>query len=217
MVEDKPLVFPPGSQYALLELGQHRRRTDDRGGDWQGVRRRSGREVFGPLGLDDTSLPAGTELPDPSPRLRLADDGTPEDLSNSSPPDMWASGGIVVHTRRSERLHPRLRRRPAVRRRHRADQQELPSPAGSARGPGDNSASMALFRYDTACGAVYGHPGTSSATPSSLSLRLTADARRRRRSRCSARQPKAKQPVSSTRSRASSKRPSATPSRMSHP
>ena len=43
----------------------------------------------------------------------------------------------------------------------RDEQQDLFIPGGESdpNGPGDNSASMALFRYRTECGTVYGHTG----------------------------------------------------------
>ena len=42
-------------------------------------------------------------------------------------------------------------------------QQELFIPAGASEppGPGLNSASMALFRYQTPCGTMYGHSGNT--------------------------------------------------------
>ena len=42
-------------------------------------------------------------------------------------------------------------------------QQDLFIPGGESGppGPGDNSASMALFRYQTPCGTVYGHTGNT--------------------------------------------------------
>ena len=42
-----------------------------------------------------------------------------------------------------------------------ADEQRQFIVAGGSepRGPGDNSAALGLFRYDTSCGTVYGHTG----------------------------------------------------------
>lgn len=47
--------------------------------------------------------------------------------------------------------------------RTRAEQQRVFIPGGesSPAGPGDNSASLALFRYQTSCGTVYGHTGNT--------------------------------------------------------
>ena len=118
--------------------------------------------VFNPLGLRQTSFPAGVRLPRPFLHGYVTTAGArPRDVSESlSPSGAWASGAIVstpldlgafIRGDVSGRLFgPRLRR----------DQRHfLPSGASSPPGPGANAAGLALFRYRTKCGTVYGHTG----------------------------------------------------------
>ncbi|MGH9271489.1 MAG: serine hydrolase domain-containing protein, partial [Ilumatobacteraceae bacterium] len=96
-VEDQPLVFPPGTQYTYSN-------TDNitvglmieavTGQDYADV---LAERVFEPLELDNTSLPTGTELPEPFLHgYALDDDGQLEDQSTLvSAGYAWASGGMV--------------------------------------------------------------------------------------------------------------------------
>ena len=96
-VEDEPLDFPPGTQY-------HYSNTDNivvglmiESATGQSYTDVLTEEVLEPLGLDDTSLPTGTELPEPYIHgYQLDEEGQFEDVSNISDAEWaWASGGIV--------------------------------------------------------------------------------------------------------------------------
>jgi D-alanyl-D-alanine carboxypeptidase len=213
-VEDKPLVFPPGSQHAysnsdniavglMIEAVTGKAYADV-----------LAEEVFGPLELEQTSLPAGTEMPDPLLHgYALDDNGQLEDLSTVfSAGYVWASGGIVSTP---GDLNDFIRGYVAGELygdEMRAAQQDLFIPAAGSEpnGPCANSASVALFRYETACGTVYGHTGnffgyTQFAVAS-------PDGRQLRRSHCSAiKTARIRRQVSSPRSSDWRRRRSATP------
>jgi D-alanyl-D-alanine carboxypeptidase len=156
------LVFRPGSRYAYsntdnIVLGLMAQAVTGRS---YGMLLR--RFVFRPLGLRETSLPVRARLPRPFLHGYLTEPGSPpEDVSTLlSPSGAWASGGIVstplelnrfIRGLLGARLFPR-----AVQRR------QLRFVAGgesSPPGPGRNAAGLALFRYRTRCGTVYGHTG----------------------------------------------------------
>jgi D-alanyl-D-alanine carboxypeptidase len=161
-VRRDPLVFRPGSRYAYsntdnIVLGLMAQEVTGRS-----YGRLLQRFVFRPLGLRETSLPVRARLPRPFLHGYLTEPGSPpEDVSTLlSPSGAWASGGIVstplelnrfIRGLLGARLFPR-----AVQRR------QLRFVAGgesSPPGPGRNSAGLALFRYRTRCGTVYGHTG----------------------------------------------------------
>lgn len=161
-VENDGLVFDPGSRYEYsntdnIVVGLMAEKVTGRP-----YRRLLQRIVFGPLGLAQTSFPSGAALPRPFLHGYLtAPEGPPEDVSTAiSPSGAWASGAIVSTPRDlgdfmrgylGARLFPdRLQRR------------QLRFVAGgqsSPPGPGRNSAGLAVFRYRTSCGTVYGHTG----------------------------------------------------------
>jgi D-alanyl-D-alanine carboxypeptidase len=161
-VRRDPLVFRPGSRYAYsntdnIVLGLMAQAVTGR--PYVTLLRRF---VFRPLGLRETSLPVRARLPRPFLHGYLTEPGSPpEDVSTLlSPSGAWASGGIVstplelnrfIRGLLGGRLFPR-----AVQR------QQLRFVAGgqsSPPGPGTNAAGLALFRYRTRCGTVYGHTG----------------------------------------------------------
>jgi len=161
-VERDPLVFPPGSRYEYsntdnIVVGLLAERVSGR------PYGRLLREiVFRPLGLTRTSFPSSPRLPRPFIHGYLVEPGSsPEDVSTFlNPSGAWASGAIVSTPRDlgtfirgylGARLFPASLQR-----------QQLRFVAGgesSPPGPGRNSAGLAVFRYRTRCGTVYGHTG----------------------------------------------------------
>jgi D-alanyl-D-alanine carboxypeptidase len=161
-VEREPLVFTPGSRYEYsntdnIVVGLMAERA--RGRPYGRLLREI---VFKPLGLTRTSFPSTPPLPRPFIHGYLVEPGSPpEDVSTSlSPSGAWASGAIVstpkdlgtfIQGYLGARLFPASLRR-----------QQLRFVAGgesSPPGPGRNSAGLAVFRYRTRCGNVYGHTG----------------------------------------------------------
>ena len=163
-VADEPLVFPPNTQYTYsnsdnIAVGLMIEAAT--GEDYADV---LAEEVFEPLGLDGTSLPAGTEMADPYIHgYQLADDGELEDFSTVFAAGWaWASGGVVSTPADLNDFIRGYVGGELFGDDVREQQQQLFIPAGESDppGPGENSASMALFRYQTECGTVYGHTGS---------------------------------------------------------
>jgi len=122
--------------------------------------------VLDPLEMDDTHLPArdDPELPDPTLRgYDVALDGSVEDVTEavSFGGWAWASGGVVSTPEYLGRfvrgyLGGDLFGDVVAR----AQRRFVDPGDSSPPGPGDNSAGLALFRYRTRCGTVYGHTGS---------------------------------------------------------
>jgi D-alanyl-D-alanine carboxypeptidase len=117
--------------------------------------------VFRPLGLRSTSFPTRLALPSPFIHGYVTAPGkAPEDVSTLlSPSGAWASGAIVstpndlnafIRGYLSGRLVPAALQRAQLR--------FIPGNSSPA-GPGANAAGLAIFRYRTRCGTVYGHTG----------------------------------------------------------
>ncbi len=161
-VADRPLEFAPGTRY-------HYSNSDNvlvgliveavTGGSYPDA---LASLVAAPLGLQQTTLPSGTEVPVPLAHGYDLGDATPEDVTSIIAAGWtWASGGVVstpldsntfVRAYASGKLTNQLGR--AAQRTVRPGSSEPP-------GPGENRAGMAIFRYDTRCGTVYGHTGNT--------------------------------------------------------
>jgi D-alanyl-D-alanine carboxypeptidase len=122
-------------------------------------------QVFGPLGLTETSLPAGPKLPKPFIH------GYDNDPSQSPPEDLseiiaagwsWASGGVVSSP---ADLNSFIRGYVGGRLFDSKTQTEQRRVVEGGRseppGPGKNAAGLAVFRYVTRCGTVWGHTGNT--------------------------------------------------------
>lgn len=157
------LGFAPGSRYAysntdnivvalMVEAVTGRRYEDV-------LRER----VTGPLGLRHTTLvPRRLGLPTPDLRgYGVAPGERPQDITTAlSPSGAWSSGGIVSTPRELNAfvrayVGGRLAD-PALR----AAQRRVVPGRSSPPGPGANASGLALFRYATRCGTVYGHTGS---------------------------------------------------------
>jgi D-alanyl-D-alanine carboxypeptidase len=118
--------------------------------------------VFKPARLSQTSFPSKPALPNPFIHGYLVAPGEkPEDASTLlSPSGAWASGAIVSTPRD---LNAFIRADLGLEFFDRAQQREqmtfFPGGESSPPGPGKNSAGLALFRYQSKCGTVYGHTG----------------------------------------------------------
>ena len=117
--------------------------------------------VAKPLRLTNTTLPSGPRMPTPYLHgYQPNPPGAPEDVSTSvSASYAWASGGIVstpadltrfIRGYVGARLYSRALR---------AKQLRFVRGTSDPIGPGTNSAGLAIFRYRTRCGTVYGHTG----------------------------------------------------------
>jgi D-alanyl-D-alanine carboxypeptidase len=161
-VAQDPLAFRPGSRYAYsntdnIVVGLMAERVTGRP-----FGRLLREIVFDPLGLTRTSFPSDPGLPSPYLHGYLVEPGSPpEDVSTFlSPSGAWASGAIVstpedlgafMRGYLGARLFPARLRRQQLR--------FVPGGRSSPPGPGRNAAGLAVFRYRTRCGTVYGHTG----------------------------------------------------------
>jgi D-alanyl-D-alanine carboxypeptidase len=118
--------------------------------------------VLGPAKLTQTSLPSKIQIP--TPFIHGYTD-VPEqeevDVSESlNPSGAWASGAIISTPRN---LNAFIRADLGLEFFDKAEQEQQmkwwPGGESSPPGPGKNSAGLALFRYQTRCGTVYGHTG----------------------------------------------------------
>jgi D-alanyl-D-alanine carboxypeptidase len=161
-VSDDPLAFTPGSRYAysntdniLIGLIAQTVTGTPYGTLLKQI-------VFQPAGLTQTSFPARRiTLPSPFIRGYVVDEkGDDVDVTTFlSPSGAWASGAIVSTP---ADLAAFIRADLGLKFFGAAQQQEQMTwvrGSSSPAGPGRNDAGLALFRYTTSCGVVYGHTG----------------------------------------------------------
>ena len=162
-VEGEPLNFPPGTQYRYSNSDNVAVALMTEAATGQDYTDVLAEQVLEPLGLENTSLPTGTEMPEPYMHgYRLGEDGQLVDESNLVAAGWaWASGGIVSTPADLNDFIRGYVGGELYGDEVRDEQQALFIPGGTSdpNGPGDSSASMALFRYQTECGTVYGHSG----------------------------------------------------------
>ncbi|MGW5849067.1 serine hydrolase domain-containing protein [Streptomyces sp. NPDC055254] len=178
-VADEDLEFRPGSHYqysnsdniavALMAEAATGRR-------YEALLREL---VYEPLGLDATSLPQGYRLPAPFLHGYQIDpqDG-PVDVSEAiSASGAWAAGGIVSTPKDLTAFIRGYAGGALISEGTRRQQfRFIPGALSQPPGPGRTEAGLAIYRYSTRCGAVYGHTGN---TPGYTQLAAaTADGRR---------------------------------------
>lgn len=163
-VKDEPLAFPPGSRYEYSNSDNIAVGLMVQAVTGKPYEDGLAAQVYGPLGLTGTSLPAGPDLP--APFIHGYDregDGPPEDISEIFASGWaWASGGIVSTPLDLNRFIRGYVGGALFGPDVQAQQREFwPGGRSEPTGPGRNSAGLALFRYQTRCGTVYGHTGNT--------------------------------------------------------
>ena len=161
-VRGDDLVFPSGTRYEYsntdnIIVGLIAEQVTGEGyGDLLAQR------VFAPAGLSRTSFPT-RRISLPRPFIRgyaTAPGEEPEDLTTFlSPSGAWASGAIV-----STPLDVGAFMRAYLARRYfgaaqQREQFRFVRGSSSPPGPGANAAGLAIFRYRSRCGTVFGHTG----------------------------------------------------------
>lgn len=162
-VAKEPLNFTPGSRYRYsntdnIVIGLIAERVTHRS---YGSLLRT--RVFGPLGLRQTSFPTGVRLPQPYLHGYVTAPGAaPHDVSEAiSPSGAWASGAIVSTPLDLGRfIRAYVSGRLFGLRLLSQQRQFVARGSSSPPGPGANAAGLALYRYRTRCGTVYGHTGS---------------------------------------------------------
>lgn len=163
-VAEEPLAFAPGTRYAysnsdniavaLMTEAVTGKRYEDL----------LAHLVYRPLDLRDTSLPKGSEMPEPYLHgYDVQPPGPPEDVSESySMSYVWAAGGSVSTPADLNRFIRGYARGRLLSQPTRREQLTFVEGANSSPpGPGANAAGLAIFRYKTRCGTVYGHTGNT--------------------------------------------------------
>jgi D-alanyl-D-alanine carboxypeptidase len=161
-VRSEPLGFGPGSRYAYSN-------TDNiiiglvaeaiTGEAYPALLQQI---VFGPARLTQTSFPVGRlTLPAPYIHGYVKDekDDTVDVTSLISPSGAWASGAIVSTPRDLNAFIRADLGRTFFGEAQQGQQMQFVPGNSSPAGPGTNAAGLALFRYTTSCGIVYGHTG----------------------------------------------------------
>jgi D-alanyl-D-alanine carboxypeptidase len=117
--------------------------------------------VYRPLGLSETSLPSGAQLPRPFAHGYVLDPPRPpEDVSEAtSMSGVWASGGMVSTPSELGQFMRGYVQGRLFGRGLRREQRDWVDGHSEPIGPGANSAGLGLFRYRLGCGTVYGHTG----------------------------------------------------------
>jgi len=162
-VADEPLKFAPGSKYEYsnsdnILVGLMVAAVD--GGSYEQA---LATHVYAPLDLTGTSLPSGAELPPPFTHGYQPDPpNAPEDVSEVIAAGWsWASGGVVSTPQDANRFVRGYVSGKLTDRATRAAQFTFRRGSSEPPGPGTNSAGLAVFRYRTSCGTVYGHTGNT--------------------------------------------------------
>lgn len=118
--------------------------------------------VFGPARLRQTSFPTRRiALPTPFIHGYVVEAGSkPQDVTSFlSPSGAWASGAIVSTPSDLGSFIRNDLGRTFFGAEQQREQLRFVRGSSSPAGPGTNSAGLAIFRYRTACGTVYGHTG----------------------------------------------------------
>lgn len=155
-VAKKPLRFPPGTRYFYSNTDNILAALMVEAAAGVTYEKALQSEIFGPLALTQTSMPAGFAMP--RPYISGYDDG--QDVTTAiSASGVWASGGLVstplemnafIRGYVGLKLFSQLT----------ADQQRVFRGGHSEPpGPGRNTAGLALFKYETRCGTMLGHTG----------------------------------------------------------
>jgi D-alanyl-D-alanine carboxypeptidase len=162
VVRDEPLAFTPGSRYEYSDTDNVVVALMAEAVTGRPYQRLLAREIYRPLGLNETSLPRTVRMPRPYLHgYDVAPNQGAEDVSELiNPAGAWASGGIVstpLEVARFFRAYVAGRFFGQATRR-----QQLRFRPGNSDppGPGRNASGLGLFRYRTRCGTVYGHTGS---------------------------------------------------------
>jgi D-alanyl-D-alanine carboxypeptidase len=161
-VADEPLRFPPGSEYKYADTDNFVIALMCEAATGVPYETLLEQLVDGPVGLRGTSLPSGYLLPRPYVHgYAVAPGERPENQSQVlSASGAWASGGMVSTAADLNRFVRAYAGGGLFGTAVRDEQlQFIPGGTSGPPGPGRNSAGLAIFRYETHCGVVYGHTG----------------------------------------------------------
>jgi D-alanyl-D-alanine carboxypeptidase len=178
-IEKPEPIFSPGTQYAYSNSDNIIVGIMIEAATGRPYERALRHQVARPFGLFDTTLPGGAELPRPFVHGYERDEsGVNEDVSELIAAGWsWASGGVVSTPQDATEFVRRYVAGRETDKKTRAEQfQFVPGGSSEPPGPGTNSAGLAVFRYETRCGTVFGHTGNTPGYTQFISA--TADGKR---------------------------------------
>ncbi|MFD5514981.1 serine hydrolase domain-containing protein [Streptomyces sp. NPDC127066] len=160
-VADEPLLFRPGSKYQYSNSDNIAVALMAEAATGRPYEQLLRDLVYRPLGLRDTSLPQGYEMPEPYMHgYDVTPPNPPEDVSEAlSASGVWASGGIISTPADLTRFIRGYAGGALVSKATLREQRRWIDGASEPAGPGVNKAGAAIFRYSTRCGVVLGHTG----------------------------------------------------------
>jgi len=177
-VDGKPPSFNPGTQYRYSNSDNIIVGLMVEAATTQPYEEVLKDRVYRPLKLTRTSLPNDSDMPRPYVRGYNVQDNPPSDVSKFFAAGWaWASGGIVSTPADATLFVRGYVGGALIDQNTRAAQFQFQQGGKSEPpGPGMNSAGLALFRYETTCGTVYGHTGNTAGYTQFIAA--TADGRR---------------------------------------
>lgn len=161
-VADEPLGFAPGSAYRYSNSDNIIVALMAEAATGTPYETLLATHVYSQLGMNNTSLPSTSPLPEPFIHgYDVTPGAPPEDISTAiSPSGAWASGGIVSTPADLNRFVRGYVGGELFSKEERVQQFQFGPGESHPPGPGDNTAGLALFKYRTDCGTVFGHTGS---------------------------------------------------------
>ena len=161
-VADLPLHFTPGTEFRYSNTDNILIGLIVEAATGKSYEENLRDQVYDPLGLTRTSLPSDWRMPRPALHGYDTEEDPPEDLTTVlSMSGVWASGGLVSTTPELSDFARGYVGRALFSRAIQNRQLALVEGHSEPPGPGENMAGMAIFRYETRCGTVYGHTGNT--------------------------------------------------------
>jgi D-alanyl-D-alanine carboxypeptidase len=180
---DQPLQFPPGSAFTYSNTDNIVIALMAEAATSKSYEQLLSELVLDPLDLERTVLPGDWELP--KPRINGYESHPLENVTECCTMSAyWASGGVYSTPHEFTRFIRAYAGGRLFGDSVRSQQFQFVAGGSEPRGPGQNSAGLALFRYDTKCGSVFGHTGNIdgytqfSATTRSARKSVTVSANR---------------------------------------
>jgi D-alanyl-D-alanine carboxypeptidase len=163
-VQDAELEFTPGTRFQYsnsdnIVIGLMIEAATGRSYEAELAKR-----VFTPMGLARTSLPSGERIAPPLVHgYEVRPPEPPDNISELFAAGWtWASGGILSTPFDADRFIRAYARGAGISAATRAAQLRFVPGSSEPPGPGQNAAGLAIFRYRTTCGTVYGHTGNTA-------------------------------------------------------
>ncbi len=162
-VASDPLRFEPGTRYEYSNSDNIAAALMIEAATGHTYEEELATRVLEPLGLTETSLPNDAALPAPFAHgYDVSTPGTPDDVSSLFAAGWsWASGGVVATPADANRFVRGYVAGTTTNSTTRAAQFTFVKGSSEPPGPGTNSAGLAVFRYRTKCGTMYGHTGNT--------------------------------------------------------